>query len=591
MNTQEYRTSDRNGKTGLCIFIAVLYLACSFWIDHYGAFWSEDAGVKYLQVVNLIRSHWTDNSLRYPGEAFDPGFEFNPLFGTATYIKNGKIYTAYPLPFAFFSSLSYMVFGFPGLYLLPLLSTVGLLVIVRHLSSLLLDRRGASAATMIAAFSSPLFFYAFTFWELNVAGCIMCAGLIFFLNAERESRPGRIVLGGIIMGMAIFFREESILFLLALIIVRFAINGNRRVGALLILSSVIPLAGFLLLDYLSSGLTLAHLFHNIETRPREFGSLGAFLGYKWNLVWELIFSAHPNPWVSVVLATPAILFMVTWAVRWRGKRGLREFGRGAEPDTGSEFILLTLLSLVLVNHLCYLLMLYTSKFPIRMSMVTNGLLIFSPWVVFGVCTPHKKVGVHADYFWISLIFIALLCLAVPTSGGLQWGPRYLVVIYPLLVIISLTSFFSWRRIATYKRWLTFLFSALVVLGAVNEFFGLMLLKSKKDFNARAMAYLRASPMETVISIPWWIPLSMAPVFYEKEFFLTQSPQALERLIERLREKRRKGFVLIAENDPSIPDLVAARCHLVPDKIEPVRLSGDEYFQINMLEYSLAQPAR
>jgi len=591
MNTQECRTSDRYGKSGLCIFIVVLYLTCFLWIGNYGAFWSEDAGVKYLQVVNLIRSHWTDSSLRYPGEAFDPGFEFNPLFGTATYIKSNKIYTPYPLPFAFFSSLSYMVFGFPGLYLLPLLSTIVLLMIVRHLGSLLLDRRGASAATVIAAFASPLFFYAFTFWELNVAGCIMCAGLIFFLHAERGSRPGRIVLGGIIMGMAIFFREESILFLLALIIVRFAINRNRRVGMLLILSSVIPLAGFLMLDYLSRGQVMAHLFHNIETRPREFSSLGAFLGYKWNLVWELIFSAHPNPWMSVALATPAILFIVTWAVRWRGKRDPRESGSGAGPDTGSELILLTLLSLVLGSHLFYLLLLYTSKFPIRLSMVTNGLLAFSPWVVFGACPPQNKAGAHADFFWISLIFIALLCLAVPTSGGLQWGPRYLVVIYSLLVLISFASFSSWRRIATYKKWLTFLFSALVVLGAVNEFFGLMLLKSKKDFNARALAYLRASPTETVISIPWWIPLSMAPVFYEKEFFLVRNPQALYRLIERLREKQRKGFVLIAENDPSILDVVAARCHLVPEKSEPVRLSGDEYFQINLLEYSLEREER
>ena len=120
-------------------------------------------------------------------------------------------------------------------------------------------------------------------------------------------------------------------------------------------------------------------------------------------------------------------------------------------------------------------------------MVTNGLLVFSPWVVFGLCQPGRRVGVHADIFLIALLFMIFLCLVVPTSGGLQWGPRYLVVIYSLLSILSLASFSSWRRIAAYRKWLTFLFCAFIVLGCVNEIFGLVLLKSKKDFNARALA--------------------------------------------------------------------------------------------------------
>ena len=44
----------QNGKLMLTLAaVACLYLSVFLWIGHYGAFWSEDAGVKYLHASSL----------------------------------------------------------------------------------------------------------------------------------------------------------------------------------------------------------------------------------------------------------------------------------------------------------------------------------------------------------------------------------------------------------------------------------------------------------------------------------------------------------------------------------------------------------
>lgn len=176
-------------KPLLFLFIAAVYIACFLWVGGYGAFWSEDAGVKYLQAVNLIRSRWTDAAIGYPGRSIDPRLEFNPLAGTHTFVRDGRIYSIYPVAFSFLSSLLYARLGFPGLYLLPVLSTLAMIGLVYKTGRLILGARGAAVATLVAAFSCPTFFYAFTFWEMNVAAFMLMGGMCLVIRDGGAARP------------------------------------------------------------------------------------------------------------------------------------------------------------------------------------------------------------------------------------------------------------------------------------------------------------------------------------------------------------------------------------------------------------------
>lgn len=558
----------------LCL-IAAVYLACFLWIGGYGAFWSEDAGVKYLQVVNLIGSHWKDSSIGYPGRSIDPRLEFNPLAGTHTFVRDGRICSIYPVAFSFLSSLLYARLGFPGLYLLPFLSTLAMIGLVYKIGGLILGSRRAVVASTVAAFSCPTFFYAFTFWEMNVAALLLLGGVYLVIRNGDTASPSDALGGGIIMGAAVFFREEGILLIASLVIVRCVFNRDARGGAMVLIGAGIAgVAGGLI-----GGSGMAHLLHNVAVRPREFGSIAGFIQYKWGLIWELLFGGNPNAWTNLALLLPWGAYALALIMARRG-------GHREAMDAAHERDVLAALSVILAGHCVYLWLCSTSRYPVRLTMTTSGLLMFSPWVAFGAWMPQRRNPLLSEPLWISVLCITLVCVFAPTSGGLQWGPRYLVIVYPLLALVSCASFAAWREESGHRAWLTALFAAFVLMGALNEIRGLELLKWKKDFNLRVMAALRESHADTVIAVPWWVPLSMAPAFYEKDFFAAGRPQDLNRLAALLRGKQRRGFILVAENDPSIIDAVAARCYLMPRRVMRVRMQGDDYFHLILAEYGL-----
>ena len=625
----------------LLYLIAAIYLACFLWVDNYGAFWSEDAGVKYLQALSLVRSHWTDSSLHYPGERLDTRMQFNPLAGTHTYVRDGKIYSIYPLPFPFLSSIALALFGFPGLYILPLVSTLLLLAFTYRLDRLLFGMEHALIVTGITAFCTPIIFYAFTFWEINVATFLLLSGL--FLCVRNDARPWKMIAGGALMGSAVFFREELILFVVSYAVVLLLARRESIRCALVGVGAGISVLGFVLLQCVTGGLKMAHLFHNISVRPREFSTMGNVLRYKWGLVCELLFRGHADARVNALLLSP-VLVLAVWLVIL-GRKGICV---DASPPKFSssrgrwDIVTPALFSVILVSYLCYVGMSLAGRYPIRSTPFTSGLLLFSPWVVTGLyrlrgkafskypachcerprhggggrqsrlykanarlrSLPRAKRGgrfaprndnyetasgrerSRAELFWTTVIFILLICLAVPTSGGLQWGPRYLAVIYPLLVIISWDSFVLLRGTARYRRWLTAIFVGLIVVGAVHEIFGIHLLKKKKEFNRAVMERLSASETRTVISLPWWIPLSTASIFYEKDFFAARDPNTLDRLVDLLKKNRQHDFILVAESDPQIIAMMEERYGMRPARIEQVRSAVDAYFTVNLIHYRM-----
>lgn len=554
--------------------IAAVYLACFLWLGDYGAFWSEDAGIKYLQAVNLIRSHWRDAAIEYPGRNVDPNLEFNPLAGTHTFMRDGRIYSIYPAAFSFLSSLLYAGLGFPGLYPLPFLSTLAMIALVYKTGRLILGNRGAVVATLVAAFSCPTFFYAFTFWEMNVAAFLLLGGMCLAIRNGDAARPRAALAGGAVMGAAVLFREESILLVASLVIVRCVFNRDARGGVMVLIGAGIAGMGCIAADRVVGGSGASHLLHNVAVRPHEFGSASGFIRYKWGLMRELLFGGNPDAWKNLALLLPWGAYALAVVQSRRRADAVRERG------------MLAALSVILAGHCVYLWLCRTSRYPVRLTMMTSGLLMFSPWVAFGAWMPQRRNPLHGELLRISVLCIVLICAFVPTSGGLQWGPRYLVVVYPLLALVSSASFAAWREESGRRAWLATVFAAFILLGVFNEFRGLELLKWKKDFNLRVMACLKGSTSDTVITIPWWAPLSAAPAFYEKDFFSARSPQDLNRLVALLREKQRRGFVLIAEDDPSIIDAVAARCYLMPLGITHVRMRGDDYFHLILAEYGL-----
>lgn len=567
--------SGKGSFLAVLSLIAAVYLGSFLWLGNYGAFWSEDGGVKYLQARSLARSCWSETALDYPGSAIDSRLEFNPLTGNHTWFREGKIYSIYPLAFPFLSSLVWSLLGHPGLYLLPVLAGLVSAGLTYGLGRLAAGEKAAALSALICGLATPIWFYSLTFWEITLASALLTGGVFQTLRLGPDASPSRSLRVGLGLGAAVFFRTELILVALAYLAVRLILRRDARQCGWLAAGVGADVAGFFLLQLLSEGSLLTQLRHNIAQRPAEYAP-GNLLAYKFGLIRELLLPGSISPGVNLLLLVPVVLFGL-WLIL-RARRGWTRLS--------GDVVTTVIFSAVLMVALSRLIISLTDPFPIRSTPFTSGLLLFSPWVVLAVYRPRGGGAIGRELFWTTSLALGLLSIAVPTSGGLQWGPRYLVPLYPLFAVLSVEAFRRLRADSRWPGWLTVIFLALPALSVGLQGRGLILLRARKAFNRSVMAKLTAEPAAAIAAQPWWVPLSLAPLFPEREFFAARSPEQLSHLVERLREVNREELILIVENDRRVVAGMAKIDGLELSGIDRVDSEADDYFSLIILRYRL-----
>ena len=90
-------------------------------------FWVVDGGAKLIFAKSIINNGFRSITLNYPGRVFDPYLVDNPISVRFMRIKEGEIYSVYPLWFPLFSAILFQIFGYFGLYIIPFLSGLGII--------------------------------------------------------------------------------------------------------------------------------------------------------------------------------------------------------------------------------------------------------------------------------------------------------------------------------------------------------------------------------------------------------------------------------------------------------------------------------
>ena len=584
----------QNGKLMLTLAaVACLYLSVFLWIGHYGAFWSEDAGVKYLQASSLADSNWTTASIEYPGKDVDPQLEFNPLAGAHTRLRNGQIHSIYPVFFPAISSLFLHAWGFPGLYVLPLLSTLLVVALSFFMAKLVLSEKAAFPVAVITACATPLLFYAFTFWEVNLAAAALVAGLLLSLRIGPSAGP-KTFLAGMLLGSVVFFRAELVLFFAAYMAARMIVRKDWGNGVRLLAGGGMVTLVFLALQYVTEETWLAHYFQNLPIPPAGSAARWHFLRHTWRMGRELLFAGHGNEWLNLLLLAP-VAALSLWLIL-RERMAARKTPPNSPPGDAAfaqrrgTWTAPVLLGLVLLAHLAYLGLSLMNRYPILSTPVVSGLFVFSPWAALGLVQGRDKNPLRTEIHLAVVGFIAALCLTTPVSGGLQWGPRLLVPVYPLLVLLSWDACSRLREKETRRRPVAAACLCLVAVSMALQGWGLCLLKDKKAFNSQVMNKLSNLPAQTVLTSEWWVPLSLAPVFHQKDFFVVHSPADLGRLLTLLAKNKRTEFVLVAGKDARIVQALDVFFGLRPMSEEQVSSGTDAYFSVRLLRYRL-RPAQ
>jgi hypothetical protein len=494
-------------------------------------FFSGDPGVKYLQAVSAAQSGWRDLSLRNPAAEIDPDRRFD-AFALSQVNHRGTAaptYGEYAESFTLPASVAWALFGTRGLYLVPLLASLGTMLATYRLSRRTAPRAAWVAPLLVGA-CSPMLFYSVDLWEHTLATMFSTAAVLWFVAGTTAFDLRRCALAGLAFGAAMAVREELFGFAPAILVALAWVERRRWLPAVAVMAATAPLA--LLPQW---GLKWMHTGHLVR-RPLEFAFRSRVAGDiaslatlpSWHSAVELLVPLSPTWW---------LLLAVLGAARLTAPR---------TPPRWCSALLLGLAGVVAVWASADVLWLtWKSQRPV-------AVLAAFPVTLFLCFLPPRTAAADGaarevrQLLAIAFVYAATVCLSAPftlvtvPAGGAQWGPRFLMPLYPLLAVaiaFALERRTDWTaRVAAAPRRLAATFAVLAAASAALQAQSIRdLYHAKAGYERLVRAIEAVDPNGVVATDLWWFPSVTAAVLYEHPTVLVDSGGngALPELLPRL----------------------------------------------------------
>jgi hypothetical protein len=438
-----------------------------------------DAGLKALLTRQLSRGvpHF---DLRLPAEPWvralwDGGLY--PFESPNVVAVGDERFITFPFTFSLISAPFYRLFGFRGLYVLPLAS-LWLVWASLWVAGRGLRLGGVVTAAVLAAviFASPLTWYSATFWEHTLAVALAFQGLTMALAtpAGRLLSPRASFAAGTLLGASVWLREE--LLCLVGLMVGLALAAPWLAARGWVRLSVRPrrfLAGLLLppaLFLLANGLVYGHLLG-----LHGAGALKSLSRSQWTVAVVVL----RGQLVSIVEYFPVLLI---------GLLGVP----------------------VLVAS--------------RRRALGNALLFLALAVAFGVAVP----------------------LLVRTGGGRQWGPRFLLVLVPLLALASGLTLKRAMRLGRPWGWVSITIFAVFFLGGawLNACKGTAYLRANYQRRMIPFLFVRQHDARFVVVSHESVAAQLAGTFDRKTYFLATHGMDLRLLARELASHGESRFLYL-----------------------------------------------
>lgn len=525
-----------------------------------GAFYSPDEGTKYLQLRSI---GWRDGiayAVPYGGAALDPDYAYYP-----THCRHQDLYPIplpgggvrfhWPIWFSLITSLPAELFGLRGLYVIPLLSGWLTALLCGRLAAMY-DRRLAPLAIVAAGLATPLAFFSLTYWEHTLAALLGIGAVT--LIAARSQHAATAWLASTLLVAAVCLRLELVPFALAIALAwwlarRATASGGahavRRARGWLA-AYAIAIAGALLAA--SAFMPFRHAWVLSELHLYALGTLAKLPHLAGALVATLIDArGHSAPDLPAWLRAGALVAFAAAAAA----AFLRPARFAAAVAVFATLAALTFSALVALLPAPY--------------MSVHGLLPVAPFVILAAwAVPEAIHGGRFDRLFLAyatglyavLGFALLFTFTFDAGGayrtGLEWGNRYLLLLYPLGAVLALAGFQSWRRAAGEKLGAiaTAIAVGLVLCGLQMEARGLWVLYRSRALVAEWQAALTGEPVVTDV---WWLPAAMAPYFADRPMFCVRDRAELAAWMDSAHGRGADAFTVATFRDLAPPTRVGA----------------------------------
>jgi len=518
----------------------LMYLGIAWFFFPPEAVWSPDTGAKFLQLRSL---RWEDGRLaydiRYPGRSIDPDLRFatnNPQNGLLA-IRGNKLHLQRLPIFPLLTWPWFHWLGFRGLYVLPAIGGAASSVLALHL----LEKRDRRFAMwVLIAFGSPLYIYSTLFWEHTVATGLVFLGAWLALRAYSAPTFFRKVLNwaiiGSILGISAYIRLETLIFAAALLLALWIVSHEDRWG-IICAGAVL---GLVMLPYRS--------LHRIAFAGQEIPGHAEYLFYpfsyltraKWGAVPDLLIGPFTGislntDWLGILWAIATVIVIAhSFGADTSTKRIVRLVGLTISAIVGAIFL-------------------FT---PVTYR-AAHGLLFTTPWAILGLSRAYEvwQCGARRARIVVLTGIIGLVGYSIgivifrgsSPHGGLEWGARFAMSFYPLWALTAVWDLGIKRKdIATYA-----LMGALIFLGLGFQIRGLRTIHYDRQTNAALNQLLLELPEQHLVSNLDWFHLNAAPIYDQKQVFITNRPEDLKEWVERAAAQHVDCFLFVTLNNATL----------------------------------------
>ncbi len=521
--------------------IAIALVYCSLLFLYHGplnTFFSSDHGVKLFQTQSLIVTKFGSQALVYPGAAIDPEQRYIPFRGQYL-IRGSEHYGMFPQIFAAVSTLPFFLFGYAGLYLVPLVSALGILLVFALLGALLLKPATNIAGLIGLGIASPIVFYALNFWEHTPATFFALGAVYCMLRTQIRYQQWLPVCAGLLLAVALAFRNEVVLLAPAMLISLFLFERLRaiRAAAAFSFGLFLGLMPLLLFNHMTYG--------NFQGPHVAVAGAGMRLGW---IAWIDMLIVPLQP-ITIVLMCIALL-AIDMLSEWLTAAGSRLF-----------WLACALIGLVILQCTA----------PLE-ELELMALLTSFPWVLL-IFLPIPKQHLTqqatiAAYLRNSAFIFIMLCLLLRLpDGGAQHGPRLLLPIMPLLMLAGLwraEQFFAQPIALRQKATMLIVLTLIAQAGLSAQASGLRNYRYVVSRNHAILSTTAQSGYKIIITDTNYTPLLIAPLMYDgHDIFMIENGKQLDDLLDRLRAQHIDQFYYLGVMPAEITEQSASWALLKP----------------------------
>jgi hypothetical protein len=400
--------------------------------------------------------------------------------------------------------------GLRGAYVLPLIGFVVLL----PLAAAIRRQSGIEAplwlliAMTVAA--NPLFFYALEFWEHTPAAALLAAATaVCFANANRNRSGLHGVLAGALAGGAIALRPEALWYALTLFVISArSVKQFAAIGAGLALA----LGPFAVVNYVHSGNPVGpHMAANLAPLSSEWAAT------RWSFLQSWF---GPS---SMLAGLGLVVIGISHLVKLFGAR------------VGTCQII----------ALCGVAM---TGFAAAGGDVPRETM-WNAWPLFGVLLV-PGLNRRQPLWLLAAVPMILIVLTSPHDGGAQWGPRFLLIATPALVVLAAVAVHQvhtateWRGARVVLLALILLCSVYVSRNAFRE------LRGAKQYYSRVVAAAEAAIPANGYALTnvWWFDQIVAPLYQRRTILFAGSEPDYRQAIDELAKAGVGTFTLVSSRE-------------------------------------------